>query len=110
MRRLIPLLLIVACGNPISGASNCTELYQATLEAVADLPDSNIAALPDDEQEAALDAFYAASDELTAKVAARADELVGPAIERGADTEAALCLQAVDETYVVAEVFDTVAP
>lgn len=110
MRRLLPLLLIVACGNPISGAGNCTELLEATQAAAAELPDGSFPGLHGDERVAALDDYYAEWEALEVKVEAKAQEMIGPAVERGAELEALFCAEAMEAARSpVAQVFENVA-
>jgi len=90
MRRIpLALLLLVACGSGIGGAGDCTELFQATIAAVNELPDSHT------------DEFSAEWEELTHDVEARAQDLVGPApIEIRAMSEAVICTEAMTAAHL----------
>lgn len=111
MRRIwLALLLVMACGDPISGAGNCTELLEATQAAAAELPDGSFPGLHGDERVAALDDFYAQWEALEVTVEAKAKEMIGPAVERGAELEAMFCAEALEAARPpIAQVFENVA-
>lgn len=111
MRKIwLVLLLLVACGDPISGASNCTELLQATVAAGEELPDGTFTGLTGEARTAAIEDFDEQWSSLRERVEAKANPMMAAAIERGAEMEALLCVEATSEARgPIAQVFERVA-